>query len=141
MDSQLAAVDAAAITAGKRQVVHAAIASRLAGEGSSGDATPTSSTAAAAAAAAAVEEPWDGLIAAVPGPLGAERPAQRARVCMGYGLAPPDQAALQAETAAQDCYLDAVGTAVDALRSMGLVSAAQWAACRPTTSPTLMSAG
>ena len=106
--------------AAKRAAVGAAVGKSAAGAAGADEAAARSR----AEAAALTEDPaWGDLIAAVPGPLGEERQRQRdaAAGLLGYGLPARDRQSLQAESAAQDAYLEQVDTAMDALKAMGLV--------------------
>ncbi|PRW32671.1 Synaptosomal-associated 25 [Chlorella sorokiniana] len=105
--------------AAKRAAVGAVVGKSAAGAAGADEAAARSR---AEAAALADEPAWGGLIAAVPGPLGEERQRRRdsAAGLLGHGLPAKDRQSLQAESAAQEAYLEQVDSAVDALKAMGL---------------------
>lgn len=114
--------------AAKRAAVGEAVGKSAAGAAGADEAAARSR---ADAAALADDPAWGGLIAAVPGPLGEERQRRRdsAAGLLGYGLHAKDRQALQAESAAQEAYLEQVDAAVDALKAMGLVRSAALLLC------------
>lgn len=119
MEGVLAAEGIAESYASKRQFAGSAAAKASAGVA---DADAAAAAAAKAAADVADEAAWDELIAAAPGPLGVQREQQQqGRSLLGSGLAAPDRQQLQAETAAQEAYIDQVGVAVDALKAISQV--------------------